>query len=106
MILVVFLLLQNGVKMKKILMFVLLFVPFTVVADTMCVRDRTLVISLDGVYAPVSGGRSGYVWWADFPDGRVFGEAFLEPKNFKKSFREKLGSSRFCALSSKLPLWM
>ena len=65
----------KGMGMKKILLCALLFLPVAVVADTMCVRDSSLVISLDGVYAPVSGGRSGYVWWADFPDGRVFGEA-------------------------------
>lgn len=59
--------------MKKILFCVLMFVPFAVMADVMCVRDSTLVVSLEG--RPTSGGRSGFVWWADLSNGRIYGEA-------------------------------
>ena len=46
----------KGIGMKKILLCALLFLPVAVVADTMCVRDSSLVISLDGVLCPSKWG--------------------------------------------------
>lgn len=63
--------------MKKILVMLMVFLPLSVGAMTMCTRDRSLVISLD---PSIGGTTSGYnnsewVWWTDFSYGRVYGDA-------------------------------
>lgn len=62
--------------MKFLLCLVLLFVPITVFADTMCVRDNTLVVSLDYTVLGTSSGMdaNNSTFWGDFPYGRLYGE--------------------------------
>ena len=62
--------------MKFLLCLILLFVPITVFADTMCVRDKTLVVSLD---SSIGGGTrscspNAAVCWADLSYGRLYAE--------------------------------
>ena len=63
--------------MKKILLCALLFLPVAVVADTMCVRDSSLVISLDPTIVANGTGSDviNSVFWANFPYGHIYGEA-------------------------------
>jgi hypothetical protein len=68
--------------MKRIVfksLFVMLACAISVgaIAQTMCVRDKSLVISLD---KNTGGTGSGYnasemIWWTDFSYGRIYGEA-------------------------------
>ena len=63
--------------MKKLFFILSLIVPAIATAQTMCVRDKSLVISLD---KSVGGTGSGYnasemIWWSDFSYGRIYGEA-------------------------------
>lgn len=64
--------------MKNVLVVSLMFLmPCVGDALTMCVRDDSLVISLDKSF---SGTNSGYnasemLWWIDFSYGRIYGEA-------------------------------
>ena len=46
-------------------------------AQTMCVRDKSLVISLDKNVQGTShsSNKSEWIWWADFPYGRIYGDA-------------------------------
>ena len=60
--------------MKKIIFTILLFLPTYANSDVMCVRDNTLVISLD---ASIKGEKvllKDGIWAADFPYGRIYGE--------------------------------
>lgn len=60
--------------MKKILFAILLFLPTYANSDVMCVRDNTLVISLD---ASIKGEKvllKDGIWATDFPYGRIYGE--------------------------------
>lgn len=60
--------------MKKILFAIISIIPITAISDTMCVRDNTLVISLD---ASIKGEKvllKDGIWAADFPYGRIYGE--------------------------------
>lgn len=63
--------------MKIILCFAVLFVPLVAVADTMCVRDNTLVISFGGGEKKLSQGYSidSAIFWQDYDVGRMYGEA-------------------------------
>ena len=65
-----------GVNMKRIFVFLMLFVPIAVIADTMCVRDSSLVISLDSSNASGVFGfdPNNSVSWADLPYGRLYVE--------------------------------
>ena len=66
----------KGMGMKKILLCALLFLPVAVVADTMCVRDSSLVVSL-GPSRDRSGVLSGADWivYQDQSNGRVLFQA-------------------------------
>ena len=63
--------------MKKILLCALLFLPVAVIADTMCVRDSSLVISLDPTIVANGTGSDviNSVFWGNFPYGHIYGEA-------------------------------
>ena len=63
--------------MKKLFFILSLIVPAIATAQTMCVRDKSLVISLDkGVGGTGSGSNaSEMIWWTDFSYGRIYGEA-------------------------------
>ncbi len=64
--------------MKKILCVVLICMASVVAnAQTMCVRDKSLVISLDKNVqgTSYSNNKSEWIWWVDFPYGRVYGDA-------------------------------
>ena len=66
-----------GKIMKKVFFLLFTVLPVVATARTMCVRDNSLVISLD---KNINGTTSGYsktepVWWVDFPYGRIYGEA-------------------------------
>ena len=63
--------------MKFLLCLILLFVPITVFADTMCVRDKTLVLSFGGGEKRLSQGYSidSAIFWQDYDVGRIYGEA-------------------------------
>ena len=65
--------------MKKFFIVILCFYPLFTFAQTMCVRDRSLVISLDGNINGESSGRNidESIWWVDYPYGRVYGEATM-----------------------------
>ena len=64
--------------MKKILFVLLMMIiPCVGGALTMCVRDSSLVVSLD---QSIGGSTSGHnaaemLWWAEFSYGRIYGEA-------------------------------
>ena len=47
------------------------------IAQTMCVRDKSLVISLDKNTGGTGSGSnaSEMIWWTDFSYGRIYGEA-------------------------------
>ena len=62
--------------MKKLFVILFAFLPIVATARTMCVRDNSLVVSLD---SSVLGTASAYnttewVFWVDFPYGRIYGE--------------------------------
>ena len=68
--------------MKRIVfksLFVMLACAISVgaIAQTMCVRDKSLVISLDKNVGGTGygGNASEMIWWTDFPYGRIYGEA-------------------------------
>ena len=64
--------------MKKVLFaFLLLLIPCVGGALTMCVRDSSLVVSLDqSINGSANGNNaSEMVWWAEFSYGRIYGEA-------------------------------
>ena len=63
--------------MKLFLYLFVVFVPFTCIAQTMCVRDNTLVISLDSGIKPEhhAYNTSEFIWWADFLYDRIYGDA-------------------------------
>ena len=64
--------------MKKVLfVFLLLLIPCVGGALTMCVRDSSLVVSLDqSINGSAYGNNaSEMVWWAEFSYGRIYGEA-------------------------------
>ena len=64
--------------MKKVLFaFLLLLIPCAGGALTMCVRDSSLVVSLDQSIAGsnYSHNASEMVWWTEFSYGRIYGEA-------------------------------
>ena len=64
--------------MKKILIIIMLaLVPCVGGALTMCVRDSSLVVSLDqSINGSTNGNNaSEMVWWAEFSYGRIYGEA-------------------------------
>ena len=64
--------------MKKLLVIIMMIlIPCVGGALTMCVRDSSLVVSLD---QSISGTTYGYnaaemLWWAEFSYGRIYGEA-------------------------------
>lgn len=62
--------------MKLFLYLFIVFAPFTCIAQTMCVRDTSLVISLDPTVegTAYNFNKSESVWWVDFPYGRIYGE--------------------------------
>ena len=69
---------QRGCNIKKILCVVLICMASVVAnAQTMCVRDKSLVISLDKSVGGTGNGNnaSEMIWWADFPYGRIYGDA-------------------------------
>ena len=62
--------------MKLFLYLFVVFVPFTCIAQTMCVRDYTLVISLDKT-KPMQNYKINSeenIWWIDTEYGRLYGE--------------------------------
>lgn len=64
--------------MKKILCVVFICMASVVAnAQTMCVRDKSLVISLDKNVqgTSYSNNKSEWMWWVDFPYGRIYGDA-------------------------------
>ncbi len=63
--------------MKKILFILFAVLPVMAMAQTMCVRDNSLVISLDYTIRATTMGHnpSEHIWWADYPYGRIYGEA-------------------------------
>ena len=64
--------------MKKILIiYLVLLIPCVGDALTMCLRDNSLVVSLD---KSISGTGNGYsaaemLWWTEFSYGNIYGEA-------------------------------
>ena len=65
-----------GEIMKKVFFLLFTVLPVVATARTMCVRDNSLVISLD---SSISGTSSAYdqeewVFWTDFSYGRIYGE--------------------------------
>ena len=63
--------------MKLFLYLFVVFVPFTCIAQTMCVRDNTLVISLDSGIKPEhhAYNTSEFIWWNNMSYGTIYGEA-------------------------------
>lgn len=64
--------------MKKILCVVLICMASVVAnAQTMCVRDKSLVISLDKNVqgTSYSNNTAEWIWWTGFPYGRIYGDA-------------------------------
>ena len=61
--------------MKKILFTILLFLPTYANSDVMCVRDNTLVISLDASIKGETVFSQNGIWAVDFPYGRIYGES-------------------------------
>jgi hypothetical protein len=61
--------------MKKFLFAVIFLFPTTILADTMCVRDNTLVISLDPSISGTTIYNKGAKWVMEFPYGQIHGEA-------------------------------
>ena len=66
--------------MKNLFFILFTFLPIVATAQTMCVRDNSLVISLDGNINTSSKGSSNdeeSIWWVDFPYGRIYGEGTI-----------------------------
>jgi hypothetical protein len=61
--------------MKKFLFAVIFLFPTTILADTMCVRDNTLVISLDPSISGTTIYKKDAKWVMEFPYGQIHGEA-------------------------------
>lgn len=64
--------------MKKLLVIIMMIlIPCVGGALTMCVRDSSLVVSLDGSIGGISSSSnaSEMLWWAEFSYGRIYGEA-------------------------------
>ena len=63
--------------MKNLFVILFAILPIVAAAQTMCVRDNSLVISLDvSIIGTGSGANaSESIWWGDFPYGRIYGEA-------------------------------
>lgn len=61
--------------MKKILFTILLFLPTYANSDVMCVRDNTLVISLDASIKGETAFSKNGIWAIDFPYGRIYIES-------------------------------
>ena len=64
--------------MKKILFVLLmLLIPCVGGALTMCVRDSSLVVSLDQSIGGSTNGNNAaeMLWWTEFSYGRIYGEA-------------------------------
>ena len=69
---------NKGEYMQKVLIVGLMFLmPCVGDALTMCVRDDSLVISLDKIFLGTGSGynASEMLWWTDFSYGRIYGEA-------------------------------
>ena len=66
--------------MKNLFVILFAILPIVAAAQTMCVRDNSLVISLDANINPSSKGGSNdaeSIWWVDFPYGRIYGEGTI-----------------------------
>lgn len=63
--------------MKRLILLFFILAPMWANAQTMCVRDKSLVISLDKNVRGTSynSNKSEWIWWVDFPYGRVYGDA-------------------------------
>ena len=61
--------------MKKILFTILLFLPTYANSDVMCVRDNTLVISLDPGINGTQIYSKNWKWAVEFPYGQIHGES-------------------------------
>lgn len=64
--------------MKKVLIVgLMLLMPCVGGALTMCVRDSSLVVSLDQSIDGITNGKnaSEMLWWTEFSYGRIYGEA-------------------------------
>lgn len=63
--------------MKRLILLFFILAPVWANAQTMCVRDKSLVISLDKNVQGTShsSNKSEWIWWVDFPYGRVYGDA-------------------------------
>ena len=79
--------------MKNLFFILFTFLPIVAAAQTMCVRDNSLVISLDvSIIGTGSGANaSESIWWVDFPYGRIYGEGTI------LSETEGLGQTTFGA---------
>ena len=76
--------------MKRLISIFLIIIPMNIFAQTMCVRDKTLIISLDSsILGTARGSNSAEaVWWVDFPFGRIYGESTV------LSAEESLGQTK------------
>ena len=63
--------------MKNLFVILFAILPIVATAQTMCVRDNSLVISLDvSIIGTGSGANaSESIWLSDFPYGRIYGES-------------------------------
>jgi hypothetical protein len=63
--------------MRRFLSVILMLFSVAARAQTMCVRDSSLVLSLDGGVTGegIGGNRDENIWWVDFSYGRVYGES-------------------------------
>ena len=63
--------------MKRLILLFFILAPMWANAQTMCVRDKSLVISLDKNTGGTGSGNnaSELIWLTDFPYGRIYGEA-------------------------------
>ena len=63
--------------MKNLFVILFAILPIVATAQTMCVRDNSLVISLDVSILGTNYGAnaSESIWWSDFSYGRIYGES-------------------------------
>ena len=63
--------------MKRLILLFFILAPMWANAQTMCVRDKSLVISLDSGISGTDYGHnpSEWIWWVDFSYGRIYGDA-------------------------------
>lgn len=63
--------------MRRLFVLLILLLPSSVGAVTMCVKDRSFVVSLDSDEKLISTGYelSENIWWADYSYGRIYGES-------------------------------